>query len=229
MVQEANPDDMEQRILDAAHDLFVHYGYDKTTMNDIADAAGVSKSTIYLRWNKKDALFDALFLREGHRYTEEWFKRIETDPQGGTYGAWMRHALQAFWDNPLLKAVYSKNRRMLGSILQRLGIEQIYLRRMQMAQAFFKQMQAAQLARQDIDPKTLAYLLNTLHFGLIHMSELIPDEHAPPIDEALGMMVAMIDRFVTPEGGGDSAAGKRILREFMSEIRQIFDELEQQA
>ena len=33
----------EQRILDAAAELFVHYGYDKTTVSDIARQAGVSK------------------------------------------------------------------------------------------------------------------------------------------------------------------------------------------
>ncbi|MEM7028378.1 MAG: helix-turn-helix domain-containing protein, partial [Chloroflexota bacterium] len=33
----------EERILDAASNLFVHYGYDKTTVDDIAREAGVSK------------------------------------------------------------------------------------------------------------------------------------------------------------------------------------------
>ena len=36
-------DDIEKRVLDAASELFVHFGYDKTTMNDIASKAGVAK------------------------------------------------------------------------------------------------------------------------------------------------------------------------------------------
>ena len=60
----------EQRILDAALDLFVHYGYDKTTVSDIAHEAGVSKGAIYLHFESKDDLFEALLIRELTLYSE---------------------------------------------------------------------------------------------------------------------------------------------------------------
>ena len=56
-----------ERILEAASDLFAHYGYDKTTMEDIARAAGVSKGAIYLHFRGKEDLFDALIARESAR------------------------------------------------------------------------------------------------------------------------------------------------------------------
>ena len=99
MGEENQVDEIEKRVLDAAKDLFLHYGFDKTTINDIASQAGVSKSTIYLRWNKKEELFDTLIWRESKDYTEEWIQRVEADPNGGTYGGWMRHALSAFFEN----------------------------------------------------------------------------------------------------------------------------------
>ena len=54
----------EERILTAAAELFVHYGYDKTTVDDIARAAGVSKGTIYLHFAGKDDLLEGLVVRE---------------------------------------------------------------------------------------------------------------------------------------------------------------------
>ena len=59
-----NNQERADRILDAASKLIVHYGYDKTTVSDIAREAGVSKGAIYLHWASKDDLFEALIFRE---------------------------------------------------------------------------------------------------------------------------------------------------------------------
>lgn len=76
----------EQRILKAAVDLFIHYGYDKTTVSDIARAAGVSKGAIYLHFKSKDDLFEGLLIREMTTHAEKWLELIEADPKGGTIG-----------------------------------------------------------------------------------------------------------------------------------------------
>jgi len=219
-------DDIEQRVLDAASNLFVRYGYDKTTMNDIAHAAGVAKSTIYLRWKKKEDLFEALVWRESRRYTEVWLARVEADSNGGTYGAWMRHALSTFYSSDFLKALYKRDRRVLGSMLQAKGLGSLYLTRQMVFHQFFKAMQEAHAVRRDIDALTLTYLLNSLQYGLIHMSDIIPDEHTPPIDEVLELLVEMVERMVTPEDGGDSEAGKVVIRRFMEQIRAELDRFE---
>lgn len=49
-----------QRVIDAAHDLFVTQGYGRTTIADVARDAGVSVETIYSAFGSKPAL-----LREG--------------------------------------------------------------------------------------------------------------------------------------------------------------------
>ncbi|MEV4835069.1 helix-turn-helix domain-containing protein [Nonomuraea sp. NPDC049486] len=51
-------------ILDAAAELILRWGYDKTTIEDVARAAGVAKGTIYLHWKTRDALFVALLRRD---------------------------------------------------------------------------------------------------------------------------------------------------------------------
>lgn len=217
----AENDDIEKRVLDSAKDLFLHYGFDKTTMNDIAKKAGVSKSTIYIRWKKKDALFDTLIWRESKDYTEIWMERVEADPNSGTYGGWMRHALGVFFENEFLRTLYKNDRRMIGGMLQRRGIEAMFTQRIQMFMVFFKQMQDAGMVRKDIEPLTLTYLMNSLQYGLIHLDDIVPDSHTPEMDDALWMMVDMLERYITPENGGDSEAGKEVLRQFMAQIRHM--------
>ena len=56
-------DEREQEILDAALTVFAQKGYGDTRIGDIANAVGIAKGTIYLYFESKDALFEAVFLR----------------------------------------------------------------------------------------------------------------------------------------------------------------------
>jgi AcrR family transcriptional regulator len=51
------------QILDAALKLFSHHGYGATSVNDIADEAGVSKGNVYHHFPDKEAIFRALLDR----------------------------------------------------------------------------------------------------------------------------------------------------------------------
>ncbi|MDH5682762.1 MAG: TetR/AcrR family transcriptional regulator [Spirochaetota bacterium] len=54
------PDDKDQvktRILDSAKKRFEHYGYHKTTVEEIADDAGIGKGTVYLHFRSKQDIF----------------------------------------------------------------------------------------------------------------------------------------------------------------------------
>jgi len=112
-------DERENRILDAANKLVTHYGYDKTTVDDIAQEAGVSKGAIYLHFKGKEALFEALLLRESERVMDDMFARIEADPEGGTLFYLYSHALRAAVSNPLVRALTTQDRRVLGDFARR--------------------------------------------------------------------------------------------------------------
>jgi AcrR family transcriptional regulator len=49
-----------ERILDAAFGRFASYGFRRTSMADIAAAAGVSRAALYLQFRNKEAIFRAL-------------------------------------------------------------------------------------------------------------------------------------------------------------------------
>lgn len=56
-----NYDDKRKAILDRSAELFSEYGYDRASMNRIADACGVSKANLYHYYKDKDELlFDVI-------------------------------------------------------------------------------------------------------------------------------------------------------------------------
>ena len=114
-------EERRQRILDVAADLIVHYGYDKTTVSDIAREAGISKGAIYLHFDSKEALFEELIIRELQVYTEIWLDRLEADEAGGTMAGLYKNSLYAMNSRPFMMALFRRDERILGNYLRKPG------------------------------------------------------------------------------------------------------------
>ena len=54
----------KDRIISTAQDLFAHFGIQKTTMDDIARAAGMGKATLYYYFKNKEDIFAAVINKE---------------------------------------------------------------------------------------------------------------------------------------------------------------------
>src|SRR5687768_18346322 len=105
-----------ERILDAAAELIVRWGYDKTTLDDVSRHAGVAKGTIYLHWKSREALFTALLRRERVLMLEAVRLRVtgHAEPVGGL----VRRLALEMLQRPLLKALLLGDRDMLGALLR---------------------------------------------------------------------------------------------------------------
>src|SRR5215203_7186450 len=65
------PERRRPKVLDAALKLFLKAGYDGTSMQAVADEAGVTKPVVYACFNSKDELFRSLLSREEERIVGE--------------------------------------------------------------------------------------------------------------------------------------------------------------
>jgi len=91
------------RVLDAAYELFCHMGIQRSTMEDVARRAGVSRITVYRRFATKGALVDQLVRREIRRYFDQFridIEQAETAADRVVLG--FVSALRAFRRNPLI-------------------------------------------------------------------------------------------------------------------------------
>jgi AcrR family transcriptional regulator len=68
-------DPRRQEIIEAAFQVFMRYGYRRTTMDDIAQRVGLSRPTLYLTFPNKDAIFRAV--------VEAGFERLLSEIDAG--------------------------------------------------------------------------------------------------------------------------------------------------
>jgi AcrR family transcriptional regulator len=217
----------ESRILDAAADLFVHFGYDKTTVDDIARTAGVSKGAIYLHFKGKDALFEGLLIRELFTFGEQWLAHLEEDPSGVTIGGMYKAMLYALNENPFMAAIFKQDRQVFGTYLRKPGN---FFRTMSDQQTdsgtapryiFVKLMQEAGAMHTDLDPAIVAHIMDMLAYGLVAIEGIKPTGQIPPMEAVIEGIALIMDRALTVKGS-DPEIGKRIVRELAETGRQQY-------
>lgn len=72
--------DKRRQILDGARAVFMASGFDGASMGEIAKVAGVSKGTLYVYFDSKEVLFEALALAEKRGLAEVLFRLDADDP-----------------------------------------------------------------------------------------------------------------------------------------------------
>lgn len=104
----ANPRSTRDALLDAAYDVAVAGNWQTARMLDVAAAAGVSRQTLYNEFGSKDALAQALAMREAQRFidgTNRFLDEIHPDAPVDAVAAATQWTIREASNNPLLKAV----------------------------------------------------------------------------------------------------------------------------
>ncbi|MBK6929731.1 MAG: TetR/AcrR family transcriptional regulator [Saprospirales bacterium] len=73
------PDSTEQRIFDAAHDVFVQKGLDGAKMQEIADRAGINKALLHYYYRSKEKLYETVARAVINRAFPVIRKMLESD------------------------------------------------------------------------------------------------------------------------------------------------------
>lgn len=192
------------RLLNCAAQLFARWGFDKTSVDDIAREAGISKGGVYLEFPNKEALFKAVVCREFARYAEDWLHRFEQDPGEWSFARMFQHSIAAVNANPLIKALVTRDQRIYGNFLQcdseLLGLA------VSMRAELFSQLQQAGAMRDDIPAPVLAYLVSTIGYGIVASAEVFPEEHRVPFEDVLGALGLLLDRGLAPSRAKKKAA-----------------------
>ena len=225
-----NNDERQQQILNAAAAVIIRLGYDKTTMNDIADEAGVSRGTVYLYFKGKEELFEALLYHEYMQYSQTWLENIEADPRGGTIGGFYRATFHAVNSRPLIAAMLRRDRRVVGNYLRKR--DNLFARMYSGVNTpgFFQALQSAGAIRQDIDAAVILHIVEMLSYGQLTIGDFKPPDQFPPYDTVMEALADMMDRALRPEDAGtgaNSEAGKAIVRQITASARAQMEQIKQ--
>jgi TetR/AcrR family acrAB operon transcriptional repressor len=217
----------QQQILDAAAVVIIRLGYDKATMRDIAEEAGASRRTVYLYFKAKEQLFEALLYREYMLYAQTWLEQIDADPRGGTVGGFYRALFQSVNSRPLIAAMLRRDRRVIGNYLRKRDNLFTQMTSEVDTTGFFQALQAAGAIRQDIDPAVILHIVEMLSYGQLTIADFKPPDQFPPYDAVMEAMADMMDRALMPADGGNSEAGKAIVRQITAAARVQIERIKQ--
>ncbi|MCW2859331.1 MAG: transcriptional regulator, TetR family [Actinoallomurus sp.] len=93
-------------LLDAAAALIIERGFRRVRMQDVADAVGVSRQTVYNEFGDKWRLAEALNLRENDRYLDAVDEALtQHDDLYSAVAAAVAYTLGTAADDPLKKAI----------------------------------------------------------------------------------------------------------------------------
>lgn len=68
--------DIKERIVDEAKKCFIHFGYNKTTMDNIGRAVGLKKNSLYHHFKNKEDIFKSVLEREADNIISDYRKRV---------------------------------------------------------------------------------------------------------------------------------------------------------
>ncbi|MCD2196027.1 TetR/AcrR family transcriptional regulator [Actinomycetospora endophytica] len=109
-------DERANRVLDAAGELLVTFGYRKVTIADVAARAGVGKGTVYLHWPSKLELFGAVLVREGIAVGRAHVAALRADPGHVVLHRTLAESFLTIMRRPLARALYTGDVALLGAL-----------------------------------------------------------------------------------------------------------------
>jgi AcrR family transcriptional regulator len=171
-------DDYAERILDAARAVLIEHGLRRTSLADIARAAGVSEATLYRRFATRDELLRTLVAREARGFIARVDERITSieDPVEQLVVAFvtLAHALR---EHDLIQRLLVTDTELVLPLITTEGAPALALGRS------YVFAQAKRLAESGVtltaDPEHLAELIVRIAHSLV----LTPDTSLPIADD----------------------------------------------
>jgi len=210
-----------ERILDAAAELTLRWGYNKTTVDDIARQAGVAKGTIYLHWKTREDLFLALMQREYIRLVKDIQQRIAGDPEGGTLHGITKHSMLATMKSPLMKAVLLRDIDLLGEWTRKEYASPSYSAQIAQSMALVELVRSRGVVRDDIDARKQAFMLDAITMGFLIIEQYMPDDFKYSDAEIVEMTAEAIARVFAPAQPPDEQTKQEISNALISIFNEI--------
>ena len=153
------------RIMDAASELLLRWGYKRVTMDDVAAHAGIGKGTVYLHYRTREELFYSVIMREQANATAELIEALRKDPREALLHRLVRLKYLTMMQRPILKALVAADPDILGRLVK--SVDTADLARLQglVSTDYFQILIDHQLVRPGLTVNELFYAVGALAIG----------------------------------------------------------------
>lgn len=182
---------VREALLDAGREQFARYGLAKTTVSELADAAGIATGTFYSFFDSKERLYYEVLQERAADGFAEMTAAIEAadGPEAATR-AFLQTAFAVVENDPLLRnVVYGGERQRLLRVLDDDELAANRRQNVSVLAPHVADWQDAGVVR-DGDPETLALAVQSVGFVVAHRDEFADDAQYEAVRDALVDIVA---------------------------------------
>jgi AcrR family transcriptional regulator len=216
-----------ERILDAAADLLLRWGYKRVTMEEIAKRAGVGTGTIYLHWKTKETIFETVMLREAVAVWRTMLQRIEEDVEEVLLHRLIRAIMLIAYQRPLARALFTKDSEMLGKLAQ--GGLPAQVQNTAMPVEFIALLRDLGLMRTDMELDVQMYAFSATVTGFSLVDPLLTEKEQIPLEKKAEAIAQTIHRAFEPDELPSRATlQERVMPMFVGMLTQVCEYCDQQ-
>jgi AcrR family transcriptional regulator len=157
--------DRGERILDAAAELVLRWGYKRVTIEEVAKRAGIGKGTVYLHFRSRTWLFACVLMRESLAIVDELAAAVRRDPAMVLVAEQVRLTYLEVQRRPLLLALFARDDEVLGELARDPDADPVRAWRGEFAADLFRLLREHGLLRTDLDLSTQMYVVGAVQTG----------------------------------------------------------------
>ncbi|MEV0592752.1 TetR/AcrR family transcriptional regulator [Nonomuraea cavernae] len=195
------------RILDAAAGLIERWGYDKTTIDDVARHAGVAKGTIYLHWRTRDELFAALLRRERLSMLEEVREQAPA-----TLRDLIGELAAELVRRPLMKAIALGDSEVLGKLTRQKRHSETTPELGAAFEAYLAELREQGAVHADRPAREQLTVIGAVIYGFLFTRNNLPETMRMPDDRLVELIAETADLAVGAGSAPPAAASHAIAR-----------------
>jgi AcrR family transcriptional regulator len=154
-----------ERILDAAAELVLRWGYKRVTIEEVAKRAGIGKGTVYLHFPSRTWLFVCVLMRESLGLVDELTAAIHRDAAALLIAEQVRLTYLEVQRRPLLRAMFARDSEVLGDLARDSDADPVRGWRGELAADLFRLLREQGLLRSDLDLTTQMYVVGAVQTG----------------------------------------------------------------
>lgn len=208
-----DPDDPKEkkrlRIIDTATYLFIHYGYRKTSVEDVARRSGVAKGTVYLYFGSKAEILLQAIVEEKKHYLEHLKPILAPEvPPKDRLRRWIELAFVLLPQMPLLSKLMSGDRELL------LVLEELYSmidhEAIEIPHGFIAQMVDEAAAPHELGKTEIEDRAKVI-YGLVYCASLTAEDKIRsglPLERFAAILADVIAAGISESKGGEGSSNK---------------------
>ncbi|AUX44527.1 TetR family transcriptional regulator [Sorangium cellulosum] len=207
-----------ERILDAAAELVLRWGYKRVTIEEVAKRAGIGKGTVYLHWKTREALFFTVLARDSVKMLGGIIAAMRADAAEILLHRVLRRTLLLMKEFPLLQAMFTRDTEVLGNLVVESSAQSLRSKKFESSREYYRLLRERGLLRADLAPDAQIYAINAAMFGFYATDPLLPAEERQPLEERAEIVATMARNAFEPPDAPDPevlrALAPRIIEEF---------------